>query len=118
MSQTQKQQQHDIALADLPVSELANRLGAEAARAAERGGQSAVALRAMLDAVRLGDARAADGLARLDVDCAVGRLAQAYARALSTGDASALDGAAAAFAELGMNGVAKDAMAQADRARN
>ena len=37
----------------------------EAARTAERGGQSAVALRALHDAVRLGDIRAADGIARL-----------------------------------------------------
>ena len=37
----------------------------EAARSAERGGQSAVALRALLDAVRLGDIRALDGIARL-----------------------------------------------------
>ena len=36
----------------------------DAARSAERGGQSAVALRALLDAVRLGDIRAVDGIAR------------------------------------------------------
>jgi tetratricopeptide (TPR) repeat protein len=90
----------------------------EAARAAERGGQSAVALRALLDAVRLGDTRAADAIARLDVDCVVGRLTHAYARALTTGDASALDDASAAFADIGMKGVASDAAAQADSARN
>jgi tetratricopeptide (TPR) repeat protein len=90
----------------------------EAARAAERGGQSAVALRALLDAVRLGDTRAADAIARLDVDCVVGRLALAYARALTNGDASALDDASAAFADIGMKGVASDAAAQADSARN
>ena len=44
----------------------------ESARAAERGGQSAVALRALLDAVRLGDTRAADAIERLGVDCVVG----------------------------------------------
>jgi tetratricopeptide (TPR) repeat protein len=90
----------------------------EAARAAERGGQSAVAVRALLDAVRLGDTRAADAIARLDVDCVVGRLTHAYARALTTGDASALDDASAAFADIGMKGVASDAAAQADSARN
>jgi hypothetical protein len=90
----------------------------EAARAAERGGQSAVALRALLDAVRLGDTRAADAIARLELDCVVGRLAHAYARALTTGDASALDDASAAFTDIGMKGVASDAAAQADSARN
>jgi tetratricopeptide (TPR) repeat protein len=89
----------------------------EAARAAERGGQSAVALRALLDAVRLGDTRAADAIARLELDCVVGRLAHAYARALTTGDASALDDASAAFTDIGMKGVASDAAAQADSAR-
>jgi hypothetical protein len=90
----------------------------EAARAAERGGQSAVALRALLDAVRLGDTRAADAIARLDVDCAVGRLALDYGRALTAADASALDASAAAFGELGMKGVAADAATQAARSRN
>jgi tetratricopeptide (TPR) repeat protein len=89
----------------------------EAARAAERGGQSAVALRALLDAVRLGDTRVSDAVERLDVDCVVGRLTHAYARALTTGDAAGLDAAAAAFADIGMRGVASDAAAQADRAR-
>ena len=69
----------------------------EAARAAERGGQSAVALRALLDAVRLGDMRAGDAIERLDVDCVVGPLALAYARAFTAGDADALDEAAAGF---------------------
>jgi hypothetical protein len=89
----------------------------DAARAAERGGQSAVALRALLDAVRLGDTRAADAIARLDVDCVVGRLALDYARALTAADVPALEAAAAAFADIGMKGVAADAATQADRAR-
>jgi tetratricopeptide (TPR) repeat protein len=89
----------------------------EAARAAERGGQSAVALRALHDAVRLGDVRAADGIARLSLDCVVGRLALDHGRALAAGDAAALDSAAAAFAGIGMQGAASDATAQADRAR-
>jgi tetratricopeptide (TPR) repeat protein len=89
----------------------------EAARAAERGGQSAVALRALHDAVRLGDVRAADGIARLGLDCVVGRLALEHGRALAAGDATALHSAAAAFAGIGMHGAASDAAAQADRLR-
>ncbi len=88
----------------------------EGARAAERGGQSAVALRALIDAVRLGDTRAADAIERLGVDCMVGRLALDYARGLTTGDAGALQDSAAAFAELGMKGIAADAARQAQTA--
>ena len=88
----------------------------EAARAAERGGQSAVALRALHDAVRLGDVRAADGIARLSLDCVVGRLALDHARALASGDAAALESVAGAFAGIGMQGAAADAAAQAERA--
>ncbi|MEB3031363.1 AAA family ATPase [[Mycobacterium] nativiensis] len=57
----------------------------DAARMAERTGQSAVALHAWDTAVRLGDARAVDPLARLcgEVDCALGRAALARARALA-----------------------------------
>lgn len=89
----------------------------EAARAAERGGQSAVALRALHDAVRLGDVRAADGIARLSLDGTVARLALDHGRALAASDAAALDSVAAAFAGIGMQGAATDAAAQADRAR-
>jgi hypothetical protein len=89
----------------------------EAARAAERGGQSAVALRALHDAVRLGDVRAADGIARLSLDCTVARLALHHGRALAAADAAALDSVAEAFAGIGMQGAATDAAAQADRAR-
>ena len=84
----------------------------EAARAAERGGQSAVALRALLDAVRLGDAHAADAIERLDVDCAVGRLALDYAKAQSASDATALTVVADGFAAIGMAGAAADASAR------
>ncbi|WP_102144895.1 ATP-binding protein [Mycobacterium hubeiense] len=87
----------------------------EAARAAERGGQSAVALRALHDAVRLGDARAGDAIARLGVECAFGRLALDHARAL--GDASALEEVSSRFAALGMRGAAADAAAQAASAK-
>jgi DNA polymerase III delta prime subunit len=90
----------------------------EAARAAERGGQSAVALRALHDAVRLGDVRAADGIARLSLDCTVARLALDHGRALAAADAAALDSVAEAFAGIGMQGAATDAAAQADRLRH
>ncbi len=89
----------------------------EAARAAERGGQSAVALRSLLDAVRLGDSRAADSLERLGVECVVGALALDYARALSAGDAPGLDGVSSGFAGIGMRGVAADAARQAGALR-
>lgn len=89
----------------------------EAARAAERGGQSAVALRALHDAVRLGDVRAADGIARLSLDCVVARLALDHAHALAAHDAAALDEVSAAFTGIGMQRAAGDAAAQADRLR-
>ncbi|WP_041783257.1 ATP-binding protein [Mycolicibacterium chubuense] len=52
-----------------------------AVKAADRGGQTAVALRAARDGVRLGDPRARDTLTRLcrEVDCAFGRDALAAA---------------------------------------
>lgn len=85
----------------------------EAARAAERGGQSAVALRALLDAVRLGDTRAGDAIERLDVTCVVGPMALGYARALTAADAAALRSMATTFQDIGMCGVAADAARQA-----
>ena len=92
----------------------------DAAKAAERGGQSAVALRALHDAVRLGDMRAADGIARLcgDVDCVFGKLALDHGRALVAGDAAALRDVSARFAAIGMNRAAADAAAQADQVRD
>lgn len=91
----------------------------DAARSAERGGQSAVALRALLDAVRLGDIRAVDGIARISeqVDCAVGQSALAHARALVNRDAAALIGASERWAAVGMSRVAADAASQANAAR-
>jgi tetratricopeptide (TPR) repeat protein len=91
----------------------------DAARAAERGGQSAVALRALHDAVRLGDTRAVAGIARLaaDVDCVFARLATDHGRALTAGDSAALDRVSASFAEIGMGRAAADAAAQAAAAR-
>jgi hypothetical protein len=85
----------------------------EAARTAERGGQAAVALRALHDAARLGDVRAVDGIARLGVDCEFGRLALDHARALASGDAAALDQVSAAFAAIGMHTAGADAAEQA-----
>jgi tetratricopeptide (TPR) repeat protein len=87
----------------------------EAARSAERGGQSAVALRALHDAARLGDLRAADGIARLgaEIDCALGRLALDHARAVTARDAAALNDVSTRLAEIGMSRAAADAAAQA-----
>jgi energy-coupling factor transporter ATP-binding protein EcfA2 len=89
----------------------------DAARTAERGGQLAVALRALHVAVRLGDARAADHMARLGVDCEFGRVALLHARASTASDAEGLDEAAAAFAGMGWQSAAADAMRQADAVR-
>ena len=89
----------------------------EAARAAERGGQSAVAVRALIDAVRLGDIRAAEFIERLGVDCVVARMALDYARAFTARDSPGLAASSAAFGDIGMRGVAVDAAAQAESAR-
>lgn len=90
----------------------------EAARTAERAGQSAVALCAWHDAVRLGDVRAAGPLAPLadEIDCAVGRMALAHARALTAGDGAALRAVSEELAAIGMRAAAADAAAQAQRA--
>lgn len=85
----------------------------EAAKAAERGGQSAVALRALHDAVRLGDTRAADALARIDLTCTFADVTRAHAAALTAGDASALNDVAARYRDLGMHAAAADALRQA-----
>lgn len=85
----------------------------EASRAASRGGQTAVALRALHDAVRLGDARAGDGIAALGLDCAFSRLTQEHGRALTFRDSAALDAVSAAFSAVGMDGAAADAARQA-----
>lgn len=89
----------------------------DAAKAAERGGQSAVAVRALIDAVRLGDLRAAEFVERMDVDSVVARLALDYARAFTASDAVGLGTVSAAFAAIGMKGVAADAARQAEAAR-
>lgn len=91
----------------------------EAARMAERAGQSAVALRVYHDAVRLGDVRAVDAVTRLaaEMDCAVGNLVVRHARALAGGDRDALAAVADEFAAIGMHAAAADAAAQARRDR-
>lgn len=87
----------------------------EAARTAERAGQSAVALLAWHDAIRLGDLRAAEPAGRLaaEIDCAVGDLIVKQARALVTGDTGGLTAVAEEFAGIGMGAAAADAAAQA-----
>jgi tetratricopeptide (TPR) repeat protein len=87
----------------------------EAARSAQRGGQSAVALRALTDSVRLGDMRAIDNIERIgrDVDCPIGRLAVAHARAMVDHDKAALEDVSQRYAAVGMTRAAADAAAQA-----
>jgi AAA domain len=90
----------------------------EAVQAAERGGQSAIALRALQDATRLGDTRAVYRAERLsvEVDCVLGRLTLAHARALAAGDSTALAEVAADLSDRGLHAAAADAGAQAQRA--
>ncbi|MBS1690711.1 MAG: AAA family ATPase [Actinobacteria bacterium] len=85
----------------------------DAARAAERGGQRSVAVRALHDAVRLGDGRAADGIARLGVDCEFAELAIDHGRALAAGDAAGLRAVSARFADAGLAAAAAAAASQA-----
>lgn len=89
----------------------------EAVQAAERGGQSAIALRALQDATRLGDTRAVYRAERLavEVNCVLGRLTLAHARALAAGDCAALADVAAELADVGLHPAAADAAAQAKR---
>jgi DNA-binding NarL/FixJ family response regulator len=86
-----------------------------AARTAQESGQSAIALHALHESVRLGDTDAVGAIADvLDaVDCAAGRVALAHARAVATADAAALDRVALELADLGMRCAAADAAAQA-----
>ena len=88
----------------------------EAVQTAERGGQSAVALRALQDSVRLGDARAVFRTQRLagEVDCVVGRLTLAHAQALTDADSAALKEIAAELADVGLRLAADDAARQSD----
>jgi hypothetical protein len=89
----------------------------DAAQAAERGDQSAVALRALHDAVRLGDVRSVDRIARLagEADSVLARLALAHGRALAAGDGPALKAVSEDLAAVGLHPPAADAAAQAAR---
>jgi ATP/maltotriose-dependent transcriptional regulator MalT len=89
----------------------------EAVQTAERGGQSAIAVRALQDCARLGDVRAAQRAGRLagDVNCVLARLTVAHARALADGDAAALADVAADLADRGLHPAAADATRQAER---
>jgi hypothetical protein len=89
----------------------------EAARMAERAGQSTVALLAYYDAVRLGDLRTTDAITRLahEIDCAVGDLIVRHARAIADRDAAALTAVAEELAAIGMGTAAADAAAAAER---
>nr|WP_090346162.1 ATP-binding protein [Mycolicibacterium malmesburyense]CRL78755.1 ATPase [Mycolicibacterium malmesburyense] len=91
----------------------------EAVRNAERGGQSAVALRSLMDAVRLGDMRAVDALERIgtECDCIAGDLVLAHGRALAARDVAALTEASQGYAARGWHGAAADAAAQAEAHR-
>ncbi|OSC36490.1 AAA family ATPase [Mycobacterium decipiens] len=89
----------------------------EAARTAARAGQSAIALRAWHDAVRLGDIRAVDPVTHLatEMDCTVGNVVVKHARGLADGDAAALTAVAAELAGIGMAAAAADATEAAAR---
>ncbi|MDT5023225.1 MAG: hypothetical protein QOI33_3749 [Mycobacterium sp.] len=89
----------------------------EAVQTAERGGQSAIAVRALQDCARLGDVRAVQRAGRLagDVNCVLARLTVAHARALAHGDAAALADVAADLADRGLHPAAADATRQAER---
>jgi hypothetical protein len=91
----------------------------EAVQTAERGGQSAIALRALQDCARLGDVRAVQRAGRLagEVNCVLGRLTLAHARALTDGDAAALADVAADLADRGLHPAAADAADQAQARR-
>lgn len=90
----------------------------DAADAAERSGQLAVALRALHDGVRLGDLQAAERIDRLsaEIDCVFGRLAATHARAAAQRRGPDLDRVAAELADIGMIAAAADAAAQAAQA--
>lgn len=75
----------------------------EAARAASRGGQSAVALRALHDALRLGDSQAGARIAALDMDCVFAGLTLEHARALQSGGEIALSSVAESYARHGFS---------------
>ncbi len=75
----------------------------DAARAAARGGQSAVAVRALHDAACLGDNRAGESIAGLEMDCAFADLALEHARALAGRDDARLESVAKRLAAFGIS---------------
>src|ERR1700738_317910 len=89
----------------------------EAVQAAERGGLTAVALRAPQDATPLRDDRAMYRAQRLagEVDCVVGRLTLAHARALTDGEGVALKESPDELADMGLRPAARDPARQAER---
>ena len=97
---------------DLPGAITAAR---DAARMAQRSGQNAIAVRAWHEATRLGDRRAAAGLAQIadTVYCEYTRMTLAHARALAAGDLAGLAAAADELAAAGFGGAAADAARQA-----
>ena len=100
------------AIGDQPAAITAAR---DAARMAERTGQSAIAVRAWHEAVRLGDRRAADAMpaAAALAGCPFTEMALAHARALAERDAQALGEVAERLAGAGFGGAAADAARQA-----
>ena len=68
-------------------------------------------MRAFHDAVRLGDIRAVDGIARLTEASTAWSAGSPYATGVPSAahDADALDAVAAAFTGIGMHGAAADA---------
>ena len=100
-------------IGDRPAAVTAAR---DAARMAERAGQYAIAVQAWHEAARLGDRRAAAGLAQIsgEVDCAYAVLASDHARALASGDPAGLRSAARALAAAGFASAGADAARQAE----
>ncbi|MBI3226947.1 MAG: hypothetical protein HYZ39_18030 [Mycolicibacterium cosmeticum] len=86
----------------------------ESFRAAERGGQSAVALRAVHDGVRLGDVRAAACLDGLPVQGVFARVTASHAHALAAHDALGLAAVADEWSDLGFGAAAADAARQVE----
>lgn len=89
----------------------------DAAKMAERGGQSAIAVFALHESARLGDTRAATELTKFatSVDCGFTRLALTHASAVAARDAVGLSAAADQLLAAGFKAAAADAAAQAQR---
>ncbi|MCV7422190.1 AAA family ATPase [Mycobacterium yunnanensis] len=87
----------------------------DAVHVAEQSGQAAVALRAVQDALRLGDVGAVVAARRINarIDCAAGRSCIEHGQALADQDAAGLDRVSVSLEEAGMLAAAADAAAQA-----